>query len=101
MADSTNSGFQLSETDLLVWQRIIDFFASTTISPDDPDAKATFEELAPAWLWDDTNGPKLRGLSFIYDMLMDTENDNGEAIFNFFHGKNCNTDTEIAADAED
>ena len=103
MADKTNSGFELSETDLYIWQGMIDFFAAATIDPTDIDAEAKFKDLAPAFLWnnDAANKNTISFLGPIYDMLMDTDKDDGETKFNLFAGAQCNTDTEIAAAAED
>ena len=103
MADETNSGFELSDTDLFTWQGLIDFFAAATIDPNDTDAEAKFKDLAPAFLWnnDAANKNTISFLGPIYDMLMDTDKDDGTDKFNLFAGALCNTDTEIDAAAEE
>ena len=98
---TTYSGFELSDTDILVFQRWLDFFAAATIDKDDTDAQASFEALAPAWLYDETNGPRTSFLAFIYNTLMAAGTED-EPVFNLFHGQGCMTDTEYdAGDADD
>ena len=103
MADKTNSGFEISESDLYIFQGMIDFFAAATIDPSDTDAEAKFKDLAPAFLWnsDASNPNTISFLGPIYDMLMDTDKDDGSDKFNLFAGALCNTDDEIDAEAEE
>ena len=103
MATESYSEFEISETDLYIFQGWLDFFAAATITSDDTDAKASFIKLAPAFLWTDADVNSISFLSFIYDGLLGTGGADkvDEPTFNLFHGKGCMTDTELAAGEPD
>ena len=96
MATTTYSGFDVSEIDAIFFQGLIDFFAAATI-PDGSDA-SVFTDIAPTWLWNaDSNTNRLKSLSFIYTMIMNSDAALGPISTNMFFGYECITDTEFAA----